>query len=55
MRSTFRYILIDFVFMGIIEAVSSGFFHFSSVVQGSFENLEKVRASGVKVRIYLGL
>lgn len=30
----------------------SGFTQFASIVQGSFENLEKVRTSGVKVLMH---
>jgi len=32
-----------------------GFPQFASIVQGSFENLEKVRTSGVKVLMHLSV
>jgi len=32
-----------------------GFTQFASIVQGSFENLEKVRTSGVKVLMHLSV
>jgi hypothetical protein len=32
-----------------------GFTQFASIIQGSFDNLEKVRSSGVKVLIHLSV
>jgi hypothetical protein len=40
--------------VGIID-VMLGFPQFASIVQGSFENLGKVRTSGVKVLMHLSV